>query len=165
MSSLWTPGGEHEVPREPREAAESGDEPVGDLSDIPGFDELTPEQQEQAKQMARELAEARQRIAETPAVEVVANHVMGLYELAAIHLSDQPPALGEAQVAIDAMAAVVQALEGRLGTNEKTLRDALGQLQMAFVQLKQAAAQPEPSAGAAEPSEAEPDDETEPHDS
>ncbi len=150
MSSLWTPGGEHRVPREPsepagREGEEEGAGPA-DLSDLPGYDELTPDQREQAEALARELTEARQRIAETPASEVVANHVMGLYELAAIHLSGQPPALAEAQVAIDAMAAVVTALPGRLGVNEKTLRDALQQLQMAFVQLKAA-----DEAGAEEP--------------
>jgi len=133
--SLWTPGGEHEVPRE--EASQSppppGEDPVVD--EMPGFDELTPEQQAEARAMAAELAEARQRIADTPADEIVANHVMGMYELGAIHLSSQPPATEEARVAIDAMAAVVQALPGRLGENEPVLREALQQIQMAFVQL------------------------------
>ena len=74
-----------------------------------------------------------------PAGQVVANHVMGLYELAAIHLSSQPPNLAEGRVAIDAMAGVVEALEGRLGENEPVLRDALAQLRLAFVQLQGAA--------------------------
>ena len=85
--------------------------------------------------MAAELAEARARIAETPAAEIVANHVMGMYELAAIHLGAETPALEEARVAIDAMAAVVAALPGRLGQNETVLREALQQLQLAFVQV------------------------------
>ena len=38
------------------------------------------------------LAEARSRLAQTPANVVVVNHVMGLYELAAIHLSANPHA-------------------------------------------------------------------------
>jgi hypothetical protein len=43
-------------------------------------------------------------------------------------------------VAIDAMAGIVEVrLEGRLGENETTLRDALAQLRMAYVQLKGAA--------------------------
>lgn len=138
MSSLWTPGGEHEVPRnqpqQPAQAPPAADE-IEDLSDLPGYDELTPEQQAQAQEMARELAEARARIAETPAAEVVANHAMGLYELAAIHLGGEPPALDEAKVAIDAMTAIVGALPGRLGANEPVLREALQQLQLAFVQL------------------------------
>ena len=142
MSSLWTPGGEHHVPREPAPppAGEPAAEAAADaaVDDLPGFDELTPEQQEQARAMAAELAEARARIAETPASEIVANHVMGLYELAAIHLGAEDPALAEARIAIDAMTAVMQALDGRLGENEPVLREALQQLQIAFVQVSNA---------------------------
>ncbi|GIS38967.1 MAG: hypothetical protein Ct9H90mP11_02870 [Acidimicrobiales bacterium] len=32
--------------------------------------------------MAAELAAARERLSQTPAAEVIANHVMGIYELA-----------------------------------------------------------------------------------
>ena len=39
-----------------------------------------------------------------PAEVVVVNHVMGLYELAAIHLSSDTPDLVSAALAIDAMA-------------------------------------------------------------
>ena len=135
--SLWTPGGEHEVPRnQPSEpAAAPMPDDIEDLSDLPGYDELTPEQQAQARAMARELAEARERLAQTPAAEVVANHAMGLYELAAIHLGGQPPALDEAKVAVDAMTGILGALPGRLGENEAVLREALQQLQLAYVQL------------------------------
>ena len=59
-----------------------------------------------------------------------------LYELAAIHLANEPPSLGEAQVAIDAMTALIEGLPGRLGENEPVLREALQQLQLAFVQLR-----------------------------
>jgi hypothetical protein len=134
--SLWTPGGEHEVPREPTSSThQPPDEPPESVEDLPGFDELTPEQQQQARAMAAELAEARRRLAGTPAAEIVANHVMGMYELAAIHLSTEPPATDEAKVAIDAMAAVVNSLTGRLGDNEPVLRQALQQIQLTFVQL------------------------------
>lgn len=136
MSSLWTPGGEHEVPRSEPTAPPPEQPTVAEAGEIPGFDELTPEQQAQAQQMAAEVAEARARIAETPAAEVVANHVMGLYELAAIHLG--AGSLEESTVAIDAMTAVVGALEGRLGENEPVLREALQQLQLAFVQVSEA---------------------------
>lgn len=144
--SLWTPGGEHEVPREqatpnptPTGPPPSGPaaEPTG-LEDMPGYEDLSPEEQAQVREMAAEMAETRARIAQTPAAEVVANHVMGLYELAAIHLGSQPPAMGEAQTAIDAMAAVMAALPGRLGENESVLTDALAQLQLAFVQVTNA---------------------------
>ena len=89
--------------------------------------------------MAQEMDEVRRQLASVPAAVVVANHAMGLYELAAIHLSSQPPAFSEAQVAIDGMSAIIDALEGRLGENEPTLKDALSQLKMAYVQLKGAA--------------------------
>ena len=56
------------------------------------------------------MAEARQRLAEVPAEVVVTNHVMGLYELGAIHLSATPPDLVNAVLAIDAMACLVEGL-------------------------------------------------------
>ena len=138
--SLWTPDGEHRVerdapgagPAEQDTSAEfvSGEDPLAGLS---------PEEREQALAMAQEMDEVRRQLASVPAAVVVANHAMGLYELAAIHLSAQPPAFGEAQVAIDGMTAIVEGLQGRLGENEPTLRDALSQLRMAYVQLKGAA--------------------------
>ena len=42
----------------------------------------------------------------TPAEVVVANHAYGLFELAAIHLSQQPPNLEEARLAVDALAQI-----------------------------------------------------------
>lgn len=138
--SLWTPGGEHEVPREPTPApgADTGDFDDTGVEGMPGFDELTPDQQQQAMAMARELAETRERLAQVPAAEVVANHVMGLYELAAIHLSLDPPSIDDARLAIDAMVALVDGLSGRLGEHEPVLIEARTQLQMAFVEVKRA---------------------------
>ena len=124
--SLWTPDGEHRVERE-EPAPEPEEDPLAGLS---------PEDRERAMAMAEEMDEVRRQLASVPAAVVIANHVMGLYELAAIHLSSQPPNFAEAQVAIDAMGAIVEGLKGRLGENEPTLVDALRQLQMAFVQLK-----------------------------
>jgi hypothetical protein len=132
--SLWTPDGEHRVEREhERDLDEPDDDPLAGLS---------PEEREQAMAMAAEMQEVRQQLASVPASVVVANHAMGMYELAAIHLSSQPPNFVEAQVAIDAMAAIVEGLQGRLGENESTLVDALGQLRMAYVQLHGAANTP-----------------------
>jgi Domain of unknown function (DUF1844) len=124
MSSLWTPSGEQPVGREPAQAAGEADEPLSD------------------EEMAARLQQLTDELASTPAAVVVANHAMGLFELAALHLSQQPPKLSEAQLAIDAMAAMVEGLAGRLGDNEPTLRDALAQLRLAFVQIK--AADPAP---------------------
>ena len=47
------------------------------------------------------INDARNRLADVPAEVVVSNHVMGLYELAAIHLSAEPPALHEVTSAPD----------------------------------------------------------------
>ncbi|MBE52577.1 MAG: hypothetical protein CL448_06045 [Acidimicrobiaceae bacterium] len=141
--SLWTPDGEHEIDRSSSENPIADTEEDTNLEDLPGFDELTTEQQEQARAMAAELAAARQRLSQTPAAEVIANHVMGIYELAAIHLSDETPKLNEAQIAIDAMTGIVEALEGRLGENENVIKDALQQIQMAYVQVASIEAQGE----------------------
>ena len=138
---MWTPDGEHEIDRSSSENPIADTEEDTDLEDLPGFDELTTEQQEQARSMAAELAAARQRLSQTPAAEVIANHVMGIYELAAIHLSDETPKLNEAQIAIDAMTGIVGTLEGRLGENENVIKDALQQIQMAYVQVASIEAQ------------------------
>lgn len=81
------------------------------------------------------LAEARQRLAEIPADVVVSNHAMGLFELAAIHLSAEPPNLPSSSLAIDALACLVEGLSGRLGENSSVLTDALANIRMAFVEV------------------------------
>ena len=53
------------------------------------------------------MDELRDQLARTPAEVVVANHAFGLFELAALHLSLQPPQLDQARLAIDALAALV----------------------------------------------------------
>ena len=88
---------------------------------------------------AREAMEdVRRQLAEVPASVVVANHVMGLYELAAIHLSAIPPDLNQAVLAIDAVACLVEGLGDRLGEDAATMRDALANIRIAFVQIKSA---------------------------
>ena len=82
------------------------------------------------------MAAVQAEIARTPAATIVANHCMGLFQLAAVHLSQLPPNLGEAAVAIDAFGAVLSVLRGRLGPDERTLHEALQSLQVAFVELK-----------------------------
>jgi hypothetical protein len=125
---LWTPGGEHRV----SSATETRtDIPV----DETGADDIAVDEEAEAALRA-ELDDVRQRLAQVPAAQVVANHAMGLFELAAIHLSQEPPNLPEATLAIDAMAALVDGLGDRLGPNAKVLRDALAQIRLAFVQVK-----------------------------
>ena len=97
---------------------------------------MTPDQEADAQQIAAEMAQVREQLAQVPAAVVIANHAMGCYELAAIHLSNQPPRFDEAQLAIDAFAALLGSVEGRLGGDEHTLVDALAQIRLAFVQIK-----------------------------
>lgn len=146
--SLWTPGGEHEVPRD--RPAPPSTPPTADADAAPQADidpemaealaQMSPEERAEAEAMIAQMAEARAELASTPAEVVVANHAMGLYELAAIHLSQDPPNLTEADLAVDALTALLGGTEGRLGQNEATLRQALGQLQMAYVELSKRAA-------------------------
>ncbi|MFT3854566.1 MAG: hypothetical protein QM733_17805 [Ilumatobacteraceae bacterium] len=82
------------------------------------------------------LADARQRLGQVSAHLVVANHAMGLYELAAIHLSASPPRLADAALAIDAVGCLVDGLGTRLGPEAATLQDALSNIRLAFVQIK-----------------------------
>jgi hypothetical protein len=82
------------------------------------------------------MRDARARLAEVPAEVVVTNHVMGLYELAAIHLSADPPDLVQAALAIDSVACLVDGLGDRLGDETPTMRDALNNIRLAFVQIK-----------------------------
>ena len=81
------------------------------------------------------MAELRQQLADTPARTVVANHCYGLFELAALHLSLDPPKLDQARLAIDALALLVEGLTSRLGEEEAHLREGLTQLRLAFVGL------------------------------
>ena len=133
MPSLWTPDGERNVEREsPAPAAEPtavpppsggpGAAPAGDedmalsATELKAqaeqlgidLDSLSPEERAQAEAAVVEMAATRARLAETPAAEVIANHLMGFYELGAIHLSRQPPAFEDAALAIDALRAVLE---------------------------------------------------------
>jgi hypothetical protein len=94
--------------------------------------------------MEARLEELRTQLANTPVAGIVAQIAYQLFEVAALHLSVQPPNLGEAQLAIDAMASVVEGLGDRLGEHAEPLRDGLSQIRMAFVQIKSAAASPPP---------------------
>lgn len=124
--SLWTPGGEHT----PGEGSGTGQ------PDRPGVDDLTADERAHLEAMQAEMAEVREQLLGAPASVVLANHAMGMYELAAIHLTAEVPKLAEASLAIDALAAMVERLEGRLGDPEPTLRDALAQLRAAYLEVR-----------------------------
>ncbi|MGQ0804009.1 MAG: hypothetical protein ACT4PI_09130 [Actinomycetota bacterium] len=126
MSTIWTPSGEHdpEQSNEENEATEASG-PVGE----PGDPELEAE-----------LRRLREQLAATPVADIVANHAVGMWQLAIVHLApegDTPPNLDEARLAIDAMAALVEGMGDRLGDHETPLRDALAQLRLVFVQVSE----------------------------
>ncbi|WP_420450374.1 hypothetical protein [Ilumatobacter sp.] len=128
----------------PGDPATSG--PGGDDTspfEIPGlddlqaqFEQLSPEEQQEVVEAQRAMEESRARLASVPAEVVVTNHVMGLYELGAIHLSADPPDLPQAALAIDALACLVDGLGDRLGPETPTMQDALNNIRLAFVQIK-----------------------------
>ncbi|HJR23957.1 MAG TPA: hypothetical protein VJ804_00670 [Acidimicrobiales bacterium] len=121
--TLWTPDGERPVDRgEPQPVPEE-----------PAIEDLSPEDRARLEEMQAELDEVRAQLLAAPASVVVANHAMGIYELAALHLTAAEPKLAEASLAIDALAALVEGLAGRLGEAELTLQEALSQLRSAYV--------------------------------
>ena len=100
------------------------------------FEQMSPEEQQQITEAQQAMEESRARLASVPAEVVVTNHVMGLYELAAIHLSAEEPDLAQAALAIDALACLVDGLGDRLGVEAPTMIDALQNIRLAFVQIK-----------------------------
>jgi hypothetical protein len=141
MSTLWTPGGERPVRREPTPSpgAATG-APAGGASAPPSS---APQSEEE---LQAQLAELRDQLAHTPAEVVIANHAFGLFELAALHLSLEPPHLDQARLAIDALGALVDGLGDRLGDHSRELSSGLSQLRIAYVQIQgahQAGSSPE----------------------
>ena len=158
MSSLWTPGGEVPVDRTaPRVAEPTGDDGSAGPSDaavdalaamldaLPpdqraefqqALGELSEEERQQYLERLVEMADTQQRVVESPIGVMVGNHAVGLFELAALHLQQQPPNTAQAKVAIDAMTGLLGAVEGRLGEHEADIRAMLSQIQLAFVQVQ-----------------------------
>ena len=134
MSTLWTPGGEND-PEEPESSAATAAAGAGGPED------------EAAREQLRAL---REQLAQTPVADIVANHAIGLWELALLHLSAEEgtaPDLEEARLAIDGVAALVEGLEGRLGRHTEPLREALSQLRLAFVEISRRAESGDGEAG------------------
>ena len=140
MSSLWTPSGEHR-PEEPdaaaAEAAEAEAGGAGAPARPPG---AAPGAEPDDAELREELRRVRAELAGTPVADLVANHAIGLWQLAVLHLTPEegePVRLDEAGLAIDAMAALVEGLGDRLGEGSEPLREALAQLRVAFVQVSE----------------------------
>jgi hypothetical protein len=125
VSGLWTPSGE----QPPADQPPGGNEPESSAEEVAA------------------LREVHARLVATPVEDVVANHALGIWQLALVHMgvvtppdvdgSRPEPNLAAAGLAIDAMAALVEALGERLGVHEPVLRDALTQAQMLFVEVSE----------------------------
>ena len=132
MSTLWTPEGELPIRREPA--------PSNPASSNPTFSASSAAASAHADEPSEaELSELRDQLAKTPVEMVIANHAVGMFELAALHLSLEPPQLPQARMAIDAMALLVEGLGERLGSPGRELAAHLSQLRLAFVEAQQAA--------------------------
>jgi len=88
--------------------------------------------------VAAELAAARQRILDMPVEVHVWNHLIGLIELAKLHLEASPPDLAEAALAINAVGCLVEGLDTELGPDHGDAKVVLHQLRLAFEQIKAA---------------------------
>ncbi len=107
MSTFWTPSGERPIPRdEPTPASEpAGDAPSGAGDPVYALDGPPFDDGEMDEELQAELMAMQQQMLGTPAAIVVANHCIGLVELAALHLAQRPPNLADAQISIDALGA------------------------------------------------------------
>jgi hypothetical protein len=138
VSTIWTPSGEYRPDDGPK-----ADEPEAGGAGSPGSPgsgqpTVTPEELEAMRRLHEQLRA-------TPAVDIVANHVVQLFQLALVYLgagaapedATAGPAadLVQASIVIDTMAAIVDGLGPRLGEHEQTLRDALTQLQLLWVEI------------------------------
>ena len=166
MSSLWTPEGEHRVPRPGEAGSGVGGSPgpggsggrerrAGRGAGCAGGSQRTPPAARGAGAMSEEelaaeeeLLEVAKHLAAAPAEDVVANHCYGLFELAALHLSQQPPQLDKARLAIDSLGLVVDGLGDRLGQHAGALAEGLSQLRLAFVRIAAAGPASDGQAGA-----------------
>jgi hypothetical protein len=136
VSGLWTPSGGDPARDEPPTPF-----PADPDDAMPSGDELAA------------MRELHAQLVATPVVDVIANHAIGICQLALVHLGvmtppdeqgRQPvPDLAAAGLAIDAMAAIVDGLGTRLGEHEEVLREALTQVQMVFVQIAEGPEGPE----------------------
>lgn len=142
--SLWTPSGEHEVGRQAPTRPTGDAEPQGDdwrerlTSGEIDLEDLTPEQRAEVEEVVGQLAAAQQQLLTTPIEHMIAQHAVGLRELALLHLQQAHPDFRAAKLAIDAIGGMLQATSSQLGELGEPLTRDLQQLQMMFVSAHEA---------------------------
>jgi hypothetical protein len=121
--------GAHEPPRPapPRPAEAPGPPQAPGAEAAPGSAGRvwTPEQEEEARRLAEEIARV-------PSQDWVISAAMNLVNVAGVKLERGEAA--EAQLAIDALAGIVESVGSRLGDVEPTFRQLLAHLQMAYAE-------------------------------
>lgn len=105
------------------------------MTDSPNPSHNDSQDSNQDSNDAARVEQLRKELLSSAPEVVIANHCFGLFELAAIYLSNTPPRLSAASLTIDALSGIVEATKGRLGEHEKELTDALSQLRLAFIQV------------------------------
>jgi hypothetical protein len=85
----------------------------------------TPEQEAEAKRIVEEIVR-------TPSLDWVVHSAVNLANVAGTKI--ETGAVEDAALAIDALAALVNGLQGKLGEAETPLRQTLAQLQLAYSQ-------------------------------
>jgi hypothetical protein len=145
MSEIWTPGSDQGNPGQAPQPQPAEQPQEGAAMGIPGFENLSEEEQQLAMD---ELRQIQEYLAASPAIDIIANHAVGMYELASLHLgkakqSEADPAekakrLGEAALAIQAMQGIIQTMSSQLGNHKPGLDDAANNLQQVYAQLAQA---------------------------
>jgi hypothetical protein len=139
MSTLWTPSGEHPVER--NQPDDTSEPPPSQPTQAAAPDEepLSPEEQAAAEEYAQQIDAMRRQLLDLPAGVVVGQHALQFFDVAGLYLSQTPPRIEDARLAIDALAAVVESLGSRLGDAEVPIRQALHQAQLAFVEAARTA--------------------------
>ena len=131
MSSIWTPSGEHQPERRARDRGR------------PGPTRRRRRRRDQPRSSSRRCSGPGPSWPSIPVADIVANHAVGLRQLAVMHLIPDPgpdgtptePRPRQAGLAIDALGALVDGLGDRLGPHAEALREAVTQLRLAFVEL------------------------------
>jgi hypothetical protein len=111
------------APAPPPPATEQAPTPGPDTE--PEEDLWTPEQEAEARRVVEEIARV-------PAADWIADSAVRLANVAGVKIDRGE--IADAQLAIDALAALVAQVGARLGEAEAPLRQTLAQLQLAFAQ-------------------------------
>jgi hypothetical protein len=85
-----------------------------------------------------QMREMLTRLADTPVEAIATQFAVEFQEIAVLHLglaAERPESLAQARLAIDAMAAIVDAVGDRFGPNAEPLRQAVQALQLGYVEV------------------------------